>query len=268
MLAERIFDSGEVVLHYLEGPDNGPSVIFLHGGGDSSLHWKKVLEKFYEEYYVVAPDLRGYGNSGRAKGAYKTKDSSHDIIELISKQIGQPSHVVGHSFGSMVGIQVAADIPSYIKSIVLEDPPLYIDVTKWMLFPMIERAIDLTMEVINSGRSEEDLNQELLKIPGLTNIQEFAHNLYRIDTEIWENLKDGSWREGFDTDMMLGRVKCPVLLLHGEEKLGSVLTLEDIKKAQKLLRNVTVIGFDGLGHGLHTQDSDKFSKIVKEFIKS
>jgi pimeloyl-ACP methyl ester carboxylesterase len=267
-MLERTFDSDEVLLHYLEGPDNGPPIVFLHGGGASSLHWKKVIENFKDAYHVIAPDLRGYGNSGRVKGAYKIKDSSRDICKLVEKQLGQPSHIVGHSFGSIVGIQVAADIPNYVKSIVLEEPPLYIDVTKWMLYPMIERTIDLAIDIVNSGRSEKVLNQELMKIPGVTNTQEFAHNLYRVDVEIWENLKDGSWREGFDPDDMFGLIKCPVLLLHGQEKLGSVLTHEDIRKTKNLLRNVSVVGFEGLGHDIHPGNSDKFSKIVKEFIKS
>jgi pimeloyl-ACP methyl ester carboxylesterase len=271
MLVEKAFDSGKVVLNYLEGPKNGPPLVFLHGGASTSLNWEKVMESLFQEYHVIAPDFRGYGKSGRAKGAYKIKDFAYDIVALIEKEIGKPTCVIGHSLGSIVALQVAVDTPDYVKSIVLEDPPLYLDLSKWLFWPGVEMMFDLGKDMIESGCTEEDLYQRLIEMPG-DNAKVFArsraYSLSHFDFEYFENIRDGSWREGFDTDETLDKVSCPVLLLHGEEKLGSVLTAEEIEKAQSVLRNVIVEGFEEVGHNLHAQRLEKFTKLVRKFLES
>ena len=271
MLVEKTFDSGQVVLNCLEGPINGPPLVFLHGGASTSLGWKKVMDNLLQEYHVIAPDFRGYGNSGRAKGAYKIKDFAYDIVALIEKEIDEPTCVIGHSLGSIVALQVAVDTPDYVKSIVLEDPPLYIDLSKWMFWPGVKMMFDLGKDMIESGYTEEDLYQRFIEMPG-DNAKVFARSraycLSHFDFEYFENIRDGSWREGFDTDVTLEKVSCPVLFLHGGEKLGSVLTAEEIEKAQSVLRNVIVEGFEEVGHDLHGRRLDKFIKIVRKFFES
>ena len=67
MLVEKRFDTGEVVLNYAEGPDNGPPIIFLHGFGEYWQGFIPLLSTISQRYHVYAVDLRGHGKSSKTR---------------------------------------------------------------------------------------------------------------------------------------------------------------------------------------------------------
>jgi len=118
---ERIADVNGVKINYKIG-GHGPVVILLHGYAETSHMWVPLLPLLAKTRTVIAPDLRGAGDSERPPGGYDKKTLAVDIRELVH-QLGyeQPVEVVGHDIGLMVAYAYAAQYPTEVSKIVLMD---------------------------------------------------------------------------------------------------------------------------------------------------
>lgn len=101
---------------------SGTPVLLLHGFPDSKKLWHPITPFFVaKKYQVIAPDMRGFGDSPIPlhKQQYKTALVIADIIELLKAQkIKTPIHVVGHDWGAVLGWCFALAHPELIKSLV------------------------------------------------------------------------------------------------------------------------------------------------------
>lgn len=77
-LTHHHFDTGEVVLHYVRAGTGDP-VLLLHGWPQSWYCWRKVIPALAQRYTVVAPDLRGLGDSSRPLDGYDKRTIAEDI---------------------------------------------------------------------------------------------------------------------------------------------------------------------------------------------
>jgi pimeloyl-ACP methyl ester carboxylesterase len=118
---EKIVDVNGVKINYKIG-GHGPVVILLHGYAETSHMWVPLLPLLAKTRTVIAPDLRGAGDSNRPPGGYDKKTMAVDIRELVH-QLGydQQVEVVGHDIGLMVAYAYAAQYPAEVSKIVLMD---------------------------------------------------------------------------------------------------------------------------------------------------
>jgi pimeloyl-ACP methyl ester carboxylesterase len=109
-----------VKLHYLrEG--SGPAVILLHGYAETSHMWLPLMPELAKTHTVIAPDLRGAGESAKPETGYDKKTMAQDIHALAQSLGLQHAKVVGHDIGLMVAYAYAAQYPNEVDSIVLMD---------------------------------------------------------------------------------------------------------------------------------------------------
>ena len=109
-----------VRLRYAEqGDAGGPAVILLHGYSDSWFSWSRVLPLIPARYRVIAPDLRGHGDSEQPAGGYTMPDLAGDVLALMDALAIERATIVGHSMGSFVAQQVALAAPRRVDRLVL-----------------------------------------------------------------------------------------------------------------------------------------------------
>ena len=110
-----------VTLHYLRS-GKGEPVVLLHGVPQTSHEWRYVMPRLAEKYTVIAPDLRGLGDSSRPSGAYDKKTLGADIAGLVIDHLGfRKFHLVGHDWGGPVAFSVAAHYPDAVKTLTILD---------------------------------------------------------------------------------------------------------------------------------------------------
>ncbi|HVM78173.1 MAG TPA: alpha/beta hydrolase [Stellaceae bacterium] len=116
----RFVETAVARLHYLEAGDGNP-VILLHGYAQTSHMWRPLIPLLARTHRVVAPDLRGFGESSKPERGYDKKTMADDIHALaISLGFGRVK-VVGHDIGLMVAYAYAAQHPDEVERIVLMD---------------------------------------------------------------------------------------------------------------------------------------------------
>jgi pimeloyl-ACP methyl ester carboxylesterase len=128
-LDERFTDNTATVngytIHYVVG-GTGEAVVLLHGWPETSYAWRNIMPALADRYTVIAPDLRGLGQStGPATvEGYDKKTVADDIYKLVSGLGFETAFVVGHDVGGMTAYALAASHPTFVKALVVMDVPL------------------------------------------------------------------------------------------------------------------------------------------------
>jgi haloacetate dehalogenase len=112
--------TGGVRIHYRR-LGSGPPIVLLHGFPQTGHCWRKVMPALAARFTVVAPDLRGYGDSDRPASGYDKRRMAADIAELIQTLALAPVVLVGHDRGGRVAHRFALDYPALLTRLVLLD---------------------------------------------------------------------------------------------------------------------------------------------------
>ena len=116
----RFADVHGVRLHYLIVGEGDP-VVLLHGYAQTSHMWRPLMTELARTHTVIAPDLRGIGQSSIPADGYTKAVMAQDIHALVHS-LGSPRiGLVGHDIGLMVAYAYAAQYPSEVDRIVLMD---------------------------------------------------------------------------------------------------------------------------------------------------
>jgi len=107
-----------VRLHYLISGKGDP-VVLLHGYAETSHMWLPLIAKLADRHTVIAPDLRGFGESSAPPDGYTKAAMAQDIHALVKSLNYDPIRLVGHDIGLMVAYAYAAQYPGEVDRLVL-----------------------------------------------------------------------------------------------------------------------------------------------------
>lgn len=113
----------DVRLHYVMGGGGDP-VVLLHGWPSTWYHWRKVMPALAERYTVIAPDLRGFGDSSKPLSGYDTRTVAGDVYKLVQQlELGR-IFLVGHDMGAVHAYTYANQHRQDVQRLVYLDEPL------------------------------------------------------------------------------------------------------------------------------------------------
>jgi len=269
-LREAVFETGEVAINYAEWPRRAPVFVVLHGGSARWQHGRELLEALSTSWHVYAPDLRGHGRSGRVPGAYRLGDYVRDIAAFLAGVVNEPAVVYGHSLGGEVGVMLAAQHPELVRALIVGDAPL--STSNHATERPAHRAQNVLWHGL-AGRPEDEIVPALKDMPvpepghlegALRPARQvmgedspwFAHqatSLHQLDPDMLAAVLAGPeiCLQGYEPEVLLPAITCPVLLLQADPRQGNVLSDEDVALGLRLLRHATLVRLDGHGHPLH-----------------
>ena len=114
----KFAEVGGVRLHYLIAGKGDP-VVLLHGYAETSHMWRPLIAKLADRHTVIAPDLRGFGQSAAPADGYTKAAMARDIHALVKNLNYDRIRLVGHDIGLMVAYAYAAQYPTEVDRIVL-----------------------------------------------------------------------------------------------------------------------------------------------------
>jgi pimeloyl-ACP methyl ester carboxylesterase len=110
-----------VAMHYLTAGAGEP-VVLLHGWPQTSHEWRKVIPLLAPHHQVIAPDLRGLGDTSRPVEGYDARTVAGDIAELAMHHLGVPRfHLVGHDWGGPVAFALACRHAQAVHTLTIVD---------------------------------------------------------------------------------------------------------------------------------------------------
>jgi haloacetate dehalogenase len=118
-------DVGDVVLRVRHG-GSGPPIVLLHGHPRTHATWHAVAARLADEYTVVCPDLRGYGQSTKPPttadhAPYSKRAMAADIVALMRALGHERFAVAGHDRGTYVALRLALDHPASTSHLIAMD---------------------------------------------------------------------------------------------------------------------------------------------------
>ena len=249
---EKKFDTGKIILNYVEGPDNGPPLLFIPGQMEFWQGYKLVIPAFSKKYHIYIIDVRGHGKSTKTPGAYSYNIIGQDLKEFLEKVVKKPAIVSGLSSGAVLSLWLAANAPASVSIAISEDPPLFSS-----MWPRIKeekymyRLFEAAVECLGKPKRDilgyfmkqgipKDGYEKLFLIPPW--IAKFIVGLFELnkkirpekmydiplapfsgrvgfkflceyDVDFSKATIDGRLAEGFNPEETLRKIECPVLLI-------------------------------------------------------
>lgn len=283
--ASSYYVSQRLKLHYVDwGNEDAPPLLLIHGGKDHARSWDWVARDLREDFHVIAPDLRGHGDSAWAFGGHYTiNEFVLDIAQLIETLELRPLTIVAHSLGGAVALQYTAIYPDRVDRLVaiegLGPPPKMIEAR--MQMPAWQRIDEWIQQVRGlSGRlprrypSIDAAAARMQEENGFLSPEQAhhltVHGVARNEdgTFSWkfDNYARAFYPQSWDPEerkLMWSRITCPTLLVRGTESWASDPEQDGRMAAFK---NARLANVEGAGHWVHHDRLDEFLRIVKEFL--
>lgn len=256
MLTEKTFPTGELTINYAEGPDNGPPLVVLH---DVTQRWQEMYQLITgltPDWQVFACDLRGHGKSGRA-ALYRAIDYFTDTATFIANQVGSPVVLLGASGGAMACLGAAGQVPGLVQAVVLLDPPFYNRDPEYK----VETILEFWKGVVKIQAGRRSVQEAFGSWMAPADFARFDEMLKQVDPKILQQLQAGRYFEGLDLEKVLKNVKCPVLLLYGNQDRGGLVRESDLEFFQTHVRNGKAVL---IAEGGHFLSSDSPARVLVE----
>ena len=259
-------------------------MILLHGGQDHCRNWDWVAQRLRHDWHIIAPDLRGHGDSQwSATGSYTMAGYIYDLAQLIDLRRLAPVTIVGHSLGGNIALRYAGIYPEKVKALVSVEglgpsPKALAERAKQTIVDRMRKWIDLQHDL--AGRlprryaSIEDAFCRMREANKHLSPEQARH----LTQHGANQNEDGTFSWKFDSyarvwapyDMQVeelqqlwNRITCPTLLVYGKESWAS--NLQGDGRAQ-YFQNARVVNVEGAGHWVHHDRLDVFIETMREFL--
>jgi pimeloyl-ACP methyl ester carboxylesterase len=278
---DRFFESQGLRLHYADwGNERAPPLLLVHGGRDHCRSWDLIARSLQPHFHVLAPDLRGHGDSDWTKGgSYALTEYVYDLSRLIQRAAARRVTIVGHSMGGMVGLIYAGTFPDQVSALVVLDgvtvlpdakrKPAHERISKWV--GQLDALEDRKPR--RYGAIEEAAAQMRAHNARLT--PELAQHLAAFGVRRNE---DGTYSWKFDPRQramaphrllpedhvsLWRRITCPTLLINAEE---SFLQGSRTAGLADYFQDVRIETIAGAGHWLHHEKPDDVLDSIRRFL--
>ncbi len=147
------------------GPPGAPVALFLHGNPTSSYLWRNVIPHVASVAHCIAPDLIGFGQSGKPDIAYRFQDHVRYLEAFVEAAGITSAHIVGQDWGGSLGFDLAARRPQLVRGIAFME--FVRPARDWEDFHSSPAARELFQKFRTPGVGEKLLLQENAFIEGL-----------------------------------------------------------------------------------------------------
>ena len=231
-------------------------LLLLHGWMGCARSWVRQIPFFARDFVVVAPDLRGFGESSKPAKGYALEDYACDIEALLDTLGIDRAHILGQSFGGIIGQAFAVSRPEKVQSLVL-----------W------------ATRSESTGSTDVSAASEFIRSEGMARFAELFSGNYAADTEPeiteWNKslVAKGAPHVAIETLLevskvnltpRLSEIKAPALILASRE--DKVIPFEFAEKMNKNIANSTLYEYSG-SHGAYLKRPDECNRAILKFLR-
>ena len=272
-------------LHYVDwGNPSAPPLLLIHGGRDHCRNWDWVAQRLRQDYHVIAPDLRGHGDSQWINGGtYTTMDYVYDIAQLIHQLQLAPLRIVAHSMGGNIALRYTGLYPDAVSRLVAIEG---LGPSPRMVAQMKKRAVDeglrgwieqlrglsgkqprryATLEEAVARMKDANPHLSLPQAEHLTvhgaNRNEDGSYSWKFDNYIRAFPSLGMRPE--ETAQVMSKISCPTMLVYGEESDASNPKHDG---RAEIFQSVRVEDISNAGHWVHHDQLDVFMGLLDDFL--
>ena len=191
----KTLSTSDIQLSYLEWNQGQEPLILLHGMADHALVWSSLGDYLKSDYHIIAPDMRGHGESSKPEKDYTFKSAISDLEALMDKMEWSAAHIVSHSWTGKLAAIWARENPARLKSITLVDPIFIWKMPSFLkiIFPLLYRVLPF-LKSMGPFTSYEAAEQ---KIKQLSQYQNWSSLQQQVFQAAIVQKPDGTWGSKF-----------------------------------------------------------------------
>lgn len=281
----RVFFSQRLRLHYVDwGNPEAPPLLLLHGGRDHCRNWDWVAQDLRKDWHIIAPDLRGHGDSQWSHdGSYRMDSYIYDLAQLIHQQKLAPLTIIAHSLGGNIALRYTGLYPETVKKLVAIEGlgPSPKSIAKRAHLTLAERMHTWVEEqralAGRLPRRYASIDEALKRMQEQNGHLTPEHARHLTQHGVNQN-EDGTYSWKFDNyvrswpaydmpyediDKLWARITCPTLLVYGKESWAS--NPEGDGRLDHF-QNAKVVTIANAGHWVQHDQLDRFLTEVKAFL--
>jgi len=279
----RTHQSQGLRLHFTDwGNPSAPPLILIHGSLDHSRSWDQLARALRTRFHVIAPDLRGHGDSDWATGSsYSQADHVYDLTCLVKAAGFENVTIVSHSMGGMVGLTYAGAYPEKVSRLVVLDgvtnfpartvKAANVRIADWVadLDKTAQRKTHRYPSVADGAERILSRNRRLTRGQAdhlaLHGLKRNADGTYSWKFDPYLRAR-APYRLSLEDHIALwSRIQCPTLLVSGSE---SFLPDPETAGVLKHFRQAELVRIEGAGHWLQHDRPAEIIDILKTFLEA
>jgi pimeloyl-ACP methyl ester carboxylesterase len=281
----RIYFSQRLRLHYVDwGNPSAPPLLLVHGGLDHCRNWDWVASRLRHDWHVIAPDLRGHGDSDWTRdGSYTMSGYVYDLAQLIHQQELAPVTIVSHSMGGNVAMRYTGLYPEKVRKVVaieglgpspkilaeragasvVERMTKWIDSTRAFAGRMPRRYASIEEAFKRMQDENKHLSPEQARHLTLHGVNQNEDGTYSWKFDNYVRVWPPYDMPQSDLELLWQRITCPTLLVYGKESWASH---PESDGRAKHFPNARIVTFERAGHWVHHDRLDDFVALLREFL--
>jgi 3-oxoadipate enol-lactonase len=248
----------DAVLAYDEAGSGSP-LLFLHGVGSDRRTWAGQTRRFSAAHVALALDLRGHGGSTAAPASISIERFARDCAALIGHLGAGPAHVCGLSLGGIVALQLWAERPDLVRSLVLAD--------SWAYHPEAAAGLAARLELIDATPLPELAKRRMQAVlgpnaePGL--VGRAVEALAGKDPAAYRRSNEVLWAA--DMRAVAARVRVPTLVIVGE--LDAITPPQLSRELVALVPGARLVVIPATGHLSNEESPELFDAALAAFLE-
>lgn len=246
-----------------KGPRDGTPVVMLHGITDSRRSFDPIWDQLPNDWHSIAVSQRGHGASDQRPLSYSIGDFAGDIALLADVLDLPPMVVVGHSMGTSVALQLAADRPDLVRALVgIGTFAQYGD--KADLRAYRDSGVAALQDPVPDTVAREFQLSTLANPIDEAMLEVMVRESRKVPAHIWRAAFDGLLEDRFCAG--IPTIQSPVLLVWGSADTHARRADQDLLRSA--LPNARLLVYEQVGHALHWEEPVRFANDLANFVAS
>ncbi|XP_037775166.1 epoxide hydrolase 4-like [Penaeus monodon] len=271
-------------LHFVEaGSPQGPLVLMIHGAPDFWFTWRKQIPTLANDFWVIAVDLRGCGDSDTPslRTKYSPSIVAEDIVHLIRILGRKNAHLLCAGTGGQIGWHLAYHCPELVsKMVLIHSPHPYVIRQQvrsswtnylriwYMFFLRLPVLPEIVAQANDSGLIDK-MFQPLLKNKSVTEEEIEAYKFIFSRREDWigplHHLRQLNVNRVSNIEAQPGVITKPTLLVMGDS--DPVLPLDTAYKSAEYVERISIKPLPGTGYSAHVSHAASLNQMIGEFLR-
>jgi pimeloyl-ACP methyl ester carboxylesterase len=269
----------KLTIHYELAGMGENVLVLLHGNFASWRWWRPTLERLPPGCRAYAPSLRGCGDTDHPQRGYTIEQLADDLYEFATRLRLAHFHLIGHSLGGAVALQLALNHPKMAHSLLLVAPapaeglsifgPNHA-VTTWgerLLGDQVDPPLEAGYRMLRAlGANHRLLRQALIWLTPTLLHDDWFESLVNDASDMAPEAVVGYWKslETWNIQARLGSLHLPVMILAGEQDI--LIARAALERTARGIAHSHLVVWPDVGHSPHLEQPARFAQLLGSFV--
>ncbi|HVO93934.1 MAG TPA: alpha/beta hydrolase [Terriglobales bacterium] len=259
---------------YFETHGNGEPLVLIPSTGFSAEAWKPSQLPLAQSTTLILHDPRGCGRSVATQQVYTIPQMANDVVALLDHLQIPSAHLVGHSMGGRIALELALDFPGRVKSLIMAasgsgqvprpGPDCIPGLPHWLVIRMVEKGFEKACREEYCDTSAFFTDSYRKQNP--EKIEAFFQAVWPTHAKLSEYIHLIIARHNWEATHRLADVQCPTLILIGDNDSARSNHLAQGESLKARIRGAELKLLKGQSHGFFWQAPEETNQTILQWV--